>query len=164
MRVTKNNCLPWLSVSLLVIVADQLSKYLIASRLFLFQSIPIFPIFSITLSHNKGAAFGFLNNYASWSAFLFMAIAIVVSISIIIYLARLPKQKYWLACGLSLILGGAVGNLIDRFIHGYVIDFLQFYIKTWYWPTFNLADSAICIGAAMLFIDTMKSIQKTEKM
>ena len=103
--------------------------------------------------YNRGAAFNFLSQHGALASWLFAGIAIAVSIVLLFWLYRLPDNKKWLACGLSLILGGAVGNLVDRIVHGYVIDFLDFHLSHWHFAAFNIADSAICVGAAMLFID-----------
>ena len=108
--------------------------------------------------HNYGAAFSFLSNAnTTWQVIVLSAIALIVAIVILIWLARLPKNKNLTACALSLILGGALGNVYDRMIHGYVVDFLDFHINNYHWPAFNIADSAICIGAVILILISFKS-------
>ncbi len=145
----------WLFLSLLIIVLDQLSKYWVSHQLELYARAKVLPIFDLTLRYNMGAAFSFLSEKGALSALLFAGIAVVVSIVILIWLYRLPANRIWTSCALSLVLGGAMGNLIDRLLHGYVIDFLLFYINTWEWPAFNLADSAIVAGAMMLLIESI---------
>ena len=149
----KRGCLIWLNLTIIVVILDQFSKFLIVNFFTLYQVKPILPIFNLTLLRNKGAAFNLLSQLNGWASLLFGVIAIAVSVLILFWLARLPKTKRRLACGLALILGGALGNLIDRIVHGYVIDFLDFHIQNWHWPAFNVADSAICIGAFILFTD-----------
>lgn len=147
----KRNLL-WLILSLVIIVADQFSKYLIMQHLSYAQPIAIFPFLNLTLAHNPGAAFSFLSGAGGWQRWLFIAIALVVSIFLIIWMMRLKSGEYLAACGISLVFGGAIGNLVDRIIHGYVIDFIQVYYKQWYFPDFNIADSAITIGAIFIIL------------
>lgn len=142
--------LKWLWLSLLALVLDQSSKLIVDSSMQLYQSIPILPFFKITYLHNTGAAFSFLSEAGGWQRWFFAGLALVISIIITVWLSRLQKHETLLAIALSLILGGAVGNLIDRLVYGYVIDFLDVYYGTWHWPAFNIADSAICIGAALI--------------
>ncbi len=148
--------LRWIWVSVLVLALDRYTKVWAQKHLIFQQTKAIFPSFNLALSYNRGSAFGFLNHDAGWYAMMFAGIAIAVSIAIIIWLARLNVTQRWLAIGLSLVLGGALGNLWDRFSYGHVIDFIQVYVADLYWPTFNLADSAICIGAVMLMVDAIK--------
>ncbi len=150
---TKTGKLRWIGLSVVIVILDQLSKYWILHHFSFAQVKPILPVFNLTLRYNQGAAFSFLSQSGAIASLLFSIVAIIIAVFIILWLARLPVNKRWLACGLALVLGGAIGNLIDRVVHGYVIDFLDFYIKQWHWPTFNIADSAICVGAIMLFID-----------
>ncbi|KTD17455.1 lipoprotein signal peptidase [Legionella jordanis] len=142
----------WLWLSVFAVLLDQYAKYLTASHLYYGESIQIFPIFNLTLTFNKGAAWGFLNNAGGWQVSLFAMIAIIFSIAIVVWIYRLPMEKHWQACSLSLILGGAISNLIDRFAHGHVIDFIQIHYHHWYFPNFNIADSVITIGATMSLI------------
>ena len=152
MRKNINN-LRWLWLSLLVIIFDQITKFFALHYLTFDQPIFITPFFNLTLAKNPGAAFSFLAQMGGWQGWLFGFIAILVSIVIIYWLYKLSSGKIWLPVALALILGGALGNLCDRLAHGYVVDFLDFYIGNWHWPAFNLADSAISIGAVMLIID-----------
>ncbi len=146
----------WLWVSVLVVVLDQLSKYLCTVYLAYGEVIPVFPGVNLTLLHNTGAAFSFLNQAGGWQRWLFIGLALLVSLVILIWLYRLRRERAWLAVALALILGGAAGNLWDRMYLGYVIDFIQVYYKYWYWPAINIADSAIFVGAVMLLIDAFR--------
>ncbi|HVV67776.1 MAG TPA: signal peptidase II [Gammaproteobacteria bacterium] len=153
MQTSKKNALKWCWLSVIVIVLDQLSKYWVETHLIPYQPLPVLPFFNLTLMHNTGAAFSFLSRTGNLSTWLFSMVAIVVSIVLIAYLRRIPAARRWMACALALVLGGALGNLLDRFTSGYVIDFLDFYYQHWHFAAFNLADSAITVGAAMLLIE-----------
>lgn len=145
----------WLSVA--VVVFDQLSKWWAVSELALGESRVLIPhFFNLTLVHNYGAAFGMLAQAGGWQRFLFGGIAVLAAVIITAILRRLRPGAGWVAVALGLILGGAIGNLIDRIYLGYVIDFADVYWRTHHWPAFNLADSAITIGAVMLVIDTFR--------
>ncbi|MCW8825648.1 MAG: signal peptidase II [Gammaproteobacteria bacterium] len=145
--------LKWLWLSLVVIVLDQLTKYLATDLLVYAEPVAVIPFFNLTLLHNTGAAFSFLSDAGGWQRWFFAVIAIVFSIGITIWLGRLDSKQRWLAIALSLVVGGALGNLWDRLYFGYVVDFIQLYYEQWYWPAFNIADSAIFVGAVMLLID-----------
>ncbi len=147
--------LRWLWVSLLVIALDQLTKIIASNMLQMHQSIAVFPLFNFTLAHNTGAAFSFLSDAGGWQRWFFTLIAITVSAVIALWLKRLRGEQPWLSIALTLILGGAIGNVWDRMTLGYVIDFLDFYYGEWHWPAFNVADSAITVGAVMLAIDAV---------
>jgi signal peptidase II len=153
--------LKWLWLSLLVIVLDQLSKYVVSDFLRLYETVAVLPFFSITLLHNPGAAFSFLASAGGWQHWLFTFIALVVSVAIIVWLRRLPAADKWQAAALSLILGGALGNVIDRLRLGYVVDFLDLYFQKWHWPPFNVADSAITVGVAILLMATLRGNKRT---
>jgi signal peptidase II len=146
--------LKWLWLSLLALVLDQSSKLIVDSSVQLYQSIPILPFFKITYLHNTGAAFSFLSEAGGWQRWFFAGLALVISIIITVWLSRLQKHETLLAIALSLILGGAVGNLIDRLVYGYVIDFLDVYYGTWHWPAFNIADSAITLGVMLMLAES----------
>lgn len=148
--------LKWLWLSSLVITLDLASKALASHYLTLYQPVPVLPGFNLTLMHNSGAAFSFLSTASGWQRWFFAGIAAVVSVAIMIWLRRLPSSQVWLAIALAFILGGALGNLWDRLTLGYVVDFIQIYYEQWSWPAFNVADSAICIGAVMLIIDSLR--------
>ena len=151
--------LPWLWLSVLVFVLDQASKLFFENSLSLYQQIVVIPdYFSWTLAYNKGAAFSFLASESGWQRWFFAAIAVVVSAVLVVWLKRLKSHETWLALALALVLGGAIGNLFDRVVYGHVIDFILVHWQNrWYFPAFNLADSAICVGAVMLALDMFKS-------
>ncbi len=122
----------------------------------LHQPVPVIPFLNLTLTHNTGAAFSFLSDAGGWQRWFFAGLTIVVSIIIVVWLTRLKPGQRWLPVSLSLVLGGALGNLWDRLVIGAVVDFIDVYYRTWHWPAFNLADSAICVGAVMLVVSTFK--------
>lgn len=145
--------LKWLWISVVIIALDQITKVVASGAMSLHESIPLMPFFNLTLAHNPGAAFSFLSDAGGWQRWFFTAIALGVSGAIVVWLARLPTTDRWMAVALTLILGGAIGNVWDRIMLGYVIDFLDIYVGDWHWPAFNVADSAITVGAVMLGID-----------
>ena len=151
--------LKWLWLSVLVLILDQGSKLLIDSTMQLYESIAIFPSFNITYTHNPGAAFSFLSDAGGWQRWFFAGLAVVMSVVLSIWLSRLKAYETWLAAAVALVLGGAVGNLIDRLAYGYVIDFLDFYYGGWHFATFNIADSAISVGVAILVADSLGLIK-----
>ena len=144
----------WLSLSALVIVLDQLSKYFIANNYVYLESTRVTSVFDIALLHNAGAAFSFLSDAGGMQRWLFAAIAVIASVAITLLLYKNSKNTLF-ALALSLILGGALGNLIDRITYGYVIDFLLFHWNEHYFPAFNLADSAITCGAGLLIWESI---------
>jgi signal peptidase II len=146
-----NTGLYWLWLSGVVFALDRASKYMVEASLTPYLPVSILPGFNLTLSYNKGAAFSFLNSEAGWQVWFFGLIAMAVSLGMLLWLMRLPKKDRWVSIALAFIIGGALGNLWDRIVAGQVTDFIQWYIADYYWPTFNIADSAICIGAVMLF-------------
>ncbi len=152
--------LKWLWLSLLVIILDQFSKYMVSDLLHLYESVAVLPFFSVTLLHNSGAAFSFLAGAGGWQRWFFTAIALFVSVVIIAWLRRLPPEEKWQAAALSLILGGALGNVIDRMRLGYVVDFLDVYYQQWHWPAFNIADSAITVGVVILLWVTLRGSKR----
>lgn len=153
--------LKWLWLSVAVIALDRVSKYLASNSLNLHEPLNILPFFNLTLMHNQGAAFSFLSQAGGWQRWLFTAIAIVVTVVIVQWIRRLSPAETWMAAALSLIAGGALGNVWDRIQLGYVIDFIDVYYGTWHWPTFNIADSAITIGALMLIMEGLKGGRKS---
>ncbi|AYG09899.1 lipoprotein signal peptidase [Pseudomonas fluorescens] len=150
--------LGWLVLSLLVLVIDQVSKAHFEGTLEMFQQIVVIPdYFSWTLAYNTGAAFSFLADGGGWQRWLFALIAVVVSAVLVVWLKRLGRNDTWLAIALALVLGGALGNLYDRIALGHVIDFILVHWQNrHYFPAFNFADSAICVGAIMLALDMFK--------
>ena len=160
------SALPWLWLSALVIALDQASKLYFESALQLYQQIVIIPdLFSWTLAYNTGAAFSFLADHSGWQRWLFALIAAVVSAVLVVWLKRLPRRgQGWLAMGLALVLGGALGNLFDRMVYGHVIDFiLDHWQQRWYFPAFNVADCAITVGSALLALDMFKSDKRGDR-
>lgn len=146
----------WLAAAALVIILDQATKYWIAQSFTLFDSVALIPHLNFTLLHNTGAAFSFLADAAGWQRWFFIALGIGVSVFILAWLRRMPAdQGRLLPLSLALILGGALGNVIDRAVHGYVIDFIDFYYGNWHWPAFNIADAAITVGAALFILDSL---------
>jgi len=154
--------LKYLWLSGLVVVLDQVSKWLMVSWLSLYETVAVIPYFNLTMAHNSGAAFSFLAGAGGWQRWFFIGLTTVISIGLFIWLNKIAKTKLE-ATSISLILGGAIGNVIDRIYFGYVIDFLDVYYGTYHWPAFNVADSAICIGAALLIIDTFRAEPKSEQ-
>lgn len=147
--------LKWLWLSLLAVVLDQASKLVVDNTMQLYESIPLVPYFNLTYVHNTGAAFSFLSDAGGWQRWLFAALAIIISGVLAVWLARLQKHEALLAVALSLVLGGAIGNLIDRVAYGYVIDFLDVYYQDWHWPAFNIADSAITLGVILMLAESL---------
>jgi signal peptidase II len=146
--------LKWLWLSLLALILDQASKLAVDGAMQLYQSIRIMPYFNLTYVHNTGAAFSFLSEAGGWQRWFFAGLALVISVVIAFWLARLKRHETLLAVALALILGGAIGNLIDRLMYGYVIDFLDVYYQDWHWPAFNIADSAITLGVILMLAES----------
>lgn len=140
----------WYGVAVAVLVLDQLTKAWASASLDYAQPVAVMPFFNLTLLHNTGAAFSFLSDAGGWQQWFFSAVAVTVSLIIVVWLWRLPAAERWQSASLALILGGAVGNLWDRLVHGYVVDFLDFYVGGYHWPAFNVADSAIVVGAGIM--------------
>jgi signal peptidase II len=143
----------WIAVA--VVVLDQVTKFAAADYLSQHGEIHLAPFLNLVLVHNTGAAFGFLSGAGGWQNVFFIIVALAASIFILWMYRRLSATDKLLAIALMLVLGGALGNLLDRLIHGYVIDFIDVYYGTWHWPAFNVADSAITIGAVLLVIDAL---------
>lgn len=146
----------WLWLSSAIIVLDQFTKWLIVSNMALYDGIRVNAFLNITRLHNTGAAFSFLADQSGWQRWLFVLLAVVVSVGIMVWLRRLPTSgQSWLAAALALVLGGAVGNVIDRVYYGYVVDFIQVHYESAYFPAFNVADSAITVGAILMIADSL---------
>lgn len=143
--------LTWIAV--VVLIFDQTTKYIAVSALLGQPSMEITPFFNFVLVYNTGAAFGFLNNADGWQNLFFVAVAVAVAVFILIYLRRLGRAEIQVAIALLLVLGGALGNVTDRLLLGHVVDFVDLHYAGWHWPAFNVADSAIFIGAALLILD-----------
>lgn len=146
----------WIYVSLAVIVLDQVTKWAIVKHVPLYEQIPVTPFLNITHQENEGAAFSFLADASGWQRWFFIVLALAISAVIVVWLWRLRAQAQMvLSAGLALVLGGAIGNVIDRIRLGHVVDFVQVLIVGWPFPSFNVADSAITIGAVLLIIDAL---------
>ncbi|WP_127475923.1 signal peptidase II [Sulfurivermis fontis] len=148
--------LKWLWLSVVVIALDQFTKVLATAKLALHEPVAVLPLFNLTLMHNTGAAFSFLSQAGGWQRWFFVAIAVAVSAALIAWLRQLQRHQVWLAAALALVLGGALGNVWDRIRLGYVVDFIDLYYGDWHWPAFNVADSAITVGAIMLLLDALR--------
>jgi len=153
---------PWLALALLLALADQVSKAAISSSLRLGEVREIAPFFNLVLAHNRGAAFSFLADAGGWQRALFIGIAVAATAAIVFLLARHSSERIFSA-GLALILGGALGNLWDRVTLGHVVDFLDFHAFGWHFWAFNLADSAITVGAVLLILDGLRPAAAAQK-
>jgi signal peptidase II len=153
--------LHWLWLSLLVIVLDLGSKYLADSLLTYANPVPLLPVFDLTLLYNTGAAFSFLAGAGGWQRWLFVAIAMGMSAFLLHWMYRTPRSHYLLGVGLALVLGGALGNLYDRTVHGHVVDFISLHWEGYYFPAFNIADTAITLGTLALLVDMLFSRNDT---
>ncbi|EIC21348.1 lipoprotein signal peptidase [Thiorhodovibrio frisius] len=151
----------WLWLSVTVIALDQLSKWLAERLLPLHEPVALMPMLNLTLMHNEGAAFSLLADAGGWQRWLFAGFALLVTIGLIIWLLRLDARERLTAAALTLLIGGAIGNLIDRVRTGRVVDFIDVYYGDWHWPAFNLADSAITLGVALLLIETLRAGKNT---
>ncbi|MAL99483.1 MAG: signal peptidase II [Alteromonadaceae bacterium] len=151
--------LRWLWLSAVVVLLDLGSKAYMTATLQYAESQPVLPFFNLTLLHNTGAAFSFLAGSGGWQRWFFIMLAVVVSTVLVVWLARIPRSERWLPVSLALVLGGALGNVYDRIVHGYVVDFLHFYWGSYHFPAFNIADTAISIGAVMMAIDIFRRPQ-----
>jgi signal peptidase II len=146
----------WYGLSISLVLLDQWTKQLALQHFKLGQLETVTPFFDLTLAFNRGAAFSFLSDAGGWQRWFFTGISASVSAVLVVWLWRLGSRQRLLALGLSLVLGGAIGNLIDRVALGYVVDFISLHYRDYYWPAFNIADSAITCGAVLLFIDIFK--------
>ncbi len=146
----------WFGVALIVIGLDQLSKNAANKLLDLYQPVPVTSFFNWTLAYNEGAAFSFLSDAGGWQRWLFVGLALSISLFLVLRIRTLTRAHALEAWALSLILGGAIGNVIDRLVFGHVIDFVQLHYQDWYWPAFNVADSAISVGVVLLIVDVMR--------
>ena len=153
--------LKWLWLSALVIMLDQATKRLADGKLQLYETVELLPFFQFTYVRNTGASFSFLAQAGGWQRWLFAGIAIAASVAILFWLKQLSKERRWEAAGWALVLGGALGNLIDRIAYGYVIDFLDAFYRHWHFPAFNVADSAITVGVGVLLVDALITSRQT---
>ena len=178
--------LVWLWLSLVVIVGDLWSKYVVVTNFHFYESVNVLPIFNLTYARNYGAAFSFLADHDGWQTYFFLGLAVVISAALTVMLYRNKETqavKKWENIAYSLIIGGALGNAIDRAVdkcsllgftpdepynrlnvcQGYVVDFFDFYWRDWHYPVFNVADIAICVGAGLLALDAFKSDKNKQK-
>jgi signal peptidase II len=151
--------LRWLALALVVVVLDQITKSMIVEQFALGDSRYVAPFFNLVRAHNPGAAFSFLAGADGWQRWFFVALGIAASVFIVWMILKHPGQRLF-CLAVSLILGGAIGNVVDRLLHGHVIDFIQVHWAGWYFPSFNVADSAITAGAVLLILDELRRVRR----
>jgi len=149
----------WLGVALIIFLVDQISKIAIVGAFQLGESLPLTSFFNLVRVHNPGAAFSFLADAGGWQRWFFTALGVVAAM-VMVYLLRMHTGQTLFCMALSLLLGGAVGNVVDRVLYSHVIDFLDFYYGTWHFPAFNVADSAITMGACLLILDELLRVRR----
>jgi signal peptidase II len=156
---SSGSMVPWLGIAAITLLIDQLSKITI-TKLFVYgESMAVTSFFNLVLIYNKGAAFSFLASEAGWQRHALTVVGICAALFILYLLKRHAGQRLF-CLALALILGGALGNVLDRIMYGHVIDFLDVYVGRWHWPAFNMADSAICIGAVLFILDELRRVKK----
>ena len=153
----------WLWITALFLIIDQITKQLVVNSFDLYESMNVLPFFDLRYVQNPGAAFSFLADQDGWQRWFFTIIAAVASVVFLVWLAKTPKNNPLLSVALAFMLSGAMGNLIDRALFGYVIDFLDFHVAGKHWPAFNVADSAIFIGVALMILDSFKNGDSEKK-
>jgi signal peptidase II len=151
---------PWLGIALIVILLDQLTKIAVSKVFAYAEPYAITPFFNFFLVFNRGAAFSFLAAAGGWQRWVFTLLGVAAAV-VIGYLMKRHGSQRLFCTSLALIMGGALGNVIDRLVYGHVIDFLDFHVGGWHWPAFNLADSAICIGAVLLILDELRRVRSS---
>lgn len=152
--------LRWLWLTALVLVSDTLIKQYVYQNFKLYEPIEVMPFFNLMYAQNFGAAFSFLADEGGWQRWFFAGIAVAISLILMVMMYRESAKKRLNNIAYALIIGGAIGNLIDRLMHGFVVDYLDVYVGDWHWPTFNLADMGICIGAALIIIESFLPSEK----
>ncbi|GGA71167.1 lipoprotein signal peptidase [Arenimonas soli] len=158
MAAPRPNALAWLGLSAVLVVVDQWSKWLAMAKLEYGKPVPFIEGFwNWTLVHNYGAAFSFLSNAGGWQRWFFTVLAFGISAGLVVWLARTPRSDWRTALPFALVIAGAIGNVIDRIRFGYVVDFVDWYAGTWHWPAFNVADSAIVVGAVLMVLFSFRS-------
>lgn len=150
----------WLWLAVLAVILDQITKVAAEQLLTFAQPVYLLPVLDFTLLYNKGAAFSFLADQSGWQRWFFTGVSIAVSVMLIVWIKRLPRGAVWLPIALALILGGAIGNLIDRAVYGHVVDFISVHWGGKYFPAFNIADSAITLGAIMMVLDVIREMKE----
>jgi len=158
-KSSSGSMLPWLGLALILLIADQFTKVLVLGYYRLGDSTPVLSFFNVVRVHNTGAAFSFLAAASGWQRWLFTGIGVAAALFIVWMLRSHAGQKLF-SLALACILGGAIGNVIDRLLHGYVVDFLDFHWAGWHFPAFNIADSAITVGAACLLLDELLRVRR----
>jgi signal peptidase II len=153
----------WLFVSAAVVWADMETKAWASEVLTLYRPQEMFPWLNMTLAHNYGAAFSFLSDAGGWQRWFFTIMASIVSLVLIVWVLRLPRREWLTGLALALIIGGAIGNLVDRVQLGYVVDFIDVFYKGWHWPAFNVADSAITCGIVLMLLDALLQTLRSRK-
>ncbi|WP_320416249.1 signal peptidase II [Candidatus Reidiella endopervernicosa] len=144
----------------IIILLDQLSKWWIERSFELYESLSLTPFFNLTLVYNEGAAFSFLSTAGGWQRWFFVVLGVVITTVLLTWMHRSRADERLLRFALALVVGGAIGNIIDRLLYGHVIDFLDFYINDWHWPAFNVADSAIFVGVVLLMLDSLRDSRR----
>ena len=155
--------LRWYILSAFVVLADQLTKNIVTENFLYGENLNVFSGVNLILIHNAGAAFSFLSDAGGWQRWLFLLISLIVSIILAAWLYRLKKTQFFMPLSLSLILGGAIGNLIDRIFLGYIIDFIDIFYKSYHWPVFNIADASITLGVAIFIINNLVVSKNIDK-
>ena len=153
----------WLWLSVVVLLVDQCTKLLADAMLTLHQQVAVVPFIALYKAYNPGAAFSFLSDASGWQRWFFVVLAVIVIGVLLVWLRRLSARETGTSLALALILGGAAGNLIDRLVYGYVIDFIDVYYGSWHWPAFNVADAAISVGAFLLLLDALLGNRETTR-
>ncbi|MDO4697752.1 MAG: signal peptidase II [Pasteurellaceae bacterium] len=159
----KKTGLIWLWLSVATLVVDLLTKYIVVQRFEYGESINILPIFNLTYARNYGAAFSFLADHSGWQKYFFLGLAVVISIALVVMLFKNKADLKLQNAAYALIIGGAIGNAIDRAYHGYVVDFLHFYWDIYHYPVFNVADIAIVVGAGLLILESILDSRNAKK-
>ena len=159
----KKTGLSWSWLSAVVLITDLFTKYLVVQRFELYESVNVLPIFNLTYVRNYGAAFSFLADYSGWQKYFFLGLAIVISIALIVMLFKNKAELKLQNSAYALIIGGAIGNALDRAYNGYVVDFLDFYWDIYHYPVFNIADIGIVVGAGLLILESILEHRKSKK-
>ena len=163
MTNTPKSGLSFLWLSLLAFVLDLLTKYIVVQKFDLYESVNILPVFNLTYVRNYGAAFSFLAEHDGWQKYFFIVLAIAISLMLVYFMKKNHANQKLQNSAYALIIGGALANMVDRAYNGFVVDFFDFYWRDWHYPVFNVADIAICVGAALIALDAFKQGKKQEQ-
>ena len=153
----------WYLIAVVIFVVDQVTKTIAVTQLNYADPVAVMPGFNFTLLYNTGAAFSFLADAGGWQRWFFVILTSIISIGLVVWIKRIASEQKLLSLALALVLGGALGNLYDRVLLGYVVDFVQWYYERWYWPAFNIADAAICVGGVLLLVDAYRDHQRAKE-